>query len=419
MNKHVVLGLLSSVVLTGHVTANSNSSPNPTNTIVGPIIETRALPSANGKYLLFTNGSNFYGYNYREGTNNHRINVFFNGTKGPVNRVTRIEQIVNPGSVTRQLFPAGITNNYILTWNNTNNAVINYRRGVLSYGLRGVPGLSQIFDRPTIIQNPKYGVSISYSGGPQNISGTEDATLGTYTIETYSEEPMLQPKYRVIVDNAQGVTVSENDLQVVRTTNSNRTWRLPFKMFRSAYGGLPNGNYTVNVEVRNFTNNSFLGGASAIGTIRAETTQLGSSITGINTGTTTITVSPNVIPSQIAAARTRLEGLATAEWNRVHNQYNTVLRAAATASNYTHTYNTSNSIAPYRATATITGNSANPSSTTIINNSWTNMSTWLTSNQYAISGRAGTRNFTNSDGVISYRYQFGLGSRDNILSPLD
>lgn len=419
MRKHIVLGMLSSFVLVGQVTANSNTVPNPTNTIVGSIIETRALPSANGKYILATNGANFYGYNYREGTNTHRLNVFFNGTKGPVNRVTKIEQVVNPGAVKRQLFPVAIRNNYILTWNNTNGMVINYRRGVLSYGLRGRPRLTQIFDRPAIVQNPKYEVTVFYSSGPQNISGTEDASLGTYTIETYSETPMLQPKYRVIVDNARGVTVSQNDLQITRTSNSNRTWRLPFKMYRSTYGGLPNGKYTVNIEVRDFSNNSYLGGASAIGEIKAETSQLGSSVLGANTGTATIQVSPNVIPSQIAAAKTRLESLATSEWNKLNTQFNTVVKAAATQTGYSHTYNSSNRVTPYRSTASITGTSANPDSTTIVNNSWTSMSTWLRNNQYTISGRAGTRNLTNSYGVINYRYQFGLGSRGNIVTPIN
>jgi hypothetical protein len=417
MIKQVVLGLLSSVVLAGQVTAST--VPDPTKTIVGSIIETRGLPSANGKYMLFTNGANFYGYNYREGTNTHRINVFFNGTKGPVSTVSRIEQVVNPGNINRQLFPVAITNNYILTWNNTNNMVINYRRGVLSFGQRGIPGLAQIFDKPAVIQNPKYQVSTFYSKGPEDKTTTEDATLGTYTIETYSEAPMVQPKYRVLIDNAQGATVYQSDLQVARTTNVNRTWRVPFKLYRSIYGGLPNGKYTVNVEVRNFANNAFLGGSSATGDIYSETSQLGSSVTGANVGTATVTVSPNVIPSQIAAARGRLETLARAEWNRVNNQFNTVIKAAATATGYAHNYNSSNTVTPYRSSAVITGTSARPSSELLVNNSWTNMSTWLRNNSYTISGRAGTRNITNTDGVISYRYQFGLGSRDNIVTPVN
>jgi len=415
MKKYCVLGLLSSLVLAGQGIA---SSPNPTNTFVGPIIETRGLTAGNAKYIISTNGANFFGYSTKIGTNTHTLRVFFNGTKGPVSNISRIEQTVNPGAINRVLFPVG-TNNYVLTWNSTNNAVINYTGRALSYGFRGTPGLTQVFDRPIMTQEPRYQVSVGYTRGADEFTGTEDATLATYTIETVSDTPFPQPKYRVIIDNAQGETVYQGPIQTITNTNPNRVWRHPFKVYRSTFGGLPNGSYTVNVEVRNTTNNSFLGGASALGEIKAETSQLGSGLTGQALGTAVIEVNPNVIPSQIAAARGRLETLASQEWNRLGTRLNTVVREAASATQYPHNFAITNSIAPYRSTFSFTGNSSSPSAVAIVNNSWTNMSRFLSTNSYSISYRTATRNVTNGDGVISYRYQYGLSSRDNITIPVN
>jgi hypothetical protein len=397
------------------LTTHANVPPADTS-YMGDVIEVHGLPSGNGKYWRWSSDSNTLGWLKRNPDgSSFQLMATFNGPIGLSKSLSSLVLHDTKTGSKQTLLPNTSNTGWVLSWQDSNFNIVNRTSSGLHYGHRGIPYPTVVRERVGVTETPWYRVTTQLTAGAKAPdSQGNGSSLGTYRVSVSSGEN-LKPglNLTVDIDDAQGKTVFTAPMSLkVAPETKEATQDI---VLSGPLATLATGIYTLNVELRG-TKGEFLGGVTTLMDIKSVSQQLGSTITGGNAASASITLNASIPISARPSALFRLEAMARSEFNLISNASRGILYQNLSKHGHRHNISVGEAITSRSLFNPVSGNSTGVDMSSVLNSTQADLFTVLRNQKYTTSTTAGRKVISTPDGLLVINYTWGWKPVNNAVN---
>jgi len=386
----------------------SHANVPPASTPMGDIIEISGLPEANGKYWRWMSGFNELGWlKQNPDGSSFQLIAKYSSTPGLSSTITSLRLFDTRTNTNISLLPSASSKSWVLSWVDSSFTIINRNHMGTYYGQKGIPGPTMVKEATGVVEDPSYDITLNLIKGPSAPSNNgSGSSLGTYQLTLLSNKDLGQGlEFVMDIDDSAGKTVFSRPIGV-KMPAPTREFKQELRL-DGPVAALPNGKYTLNIELRNMAKQrEFLGGTTKVMDIRTSTKNVGSTIVGTNTAGATVVVGRRVPRSEVANATARLESIARFDFTQIANAERSELNKHLSALGHRHTIAIVNSQLPRSLSSTARGHSSSPRIDEVLYKANLDTLGILKRNGYTASGSTARKTYTTRDGTVTINYNY-------------
>jgi len=230
----------------------------PNTSALGQVLDLHGVGEYSGRYIQWAYGSGDWNLGWlrlNPDGSSYQLMAKFRNNANVSRDLTSLFIIDSKTGQKISLLPNTPRTSWVLSWVGPNFLVMNRTSSGLFYGLRGTPSSLQVKETAGVYEEPRFNISADLTKGPQHPAADgRGLSLGTYKIQVSSSKPLLQSDLEILleVDDSKGKTVRSELLRVPPPAAANSTSTSFDLVLGSGYYTLPSGDYTLNLEVRDY-----------------------------------------------------------------------------------------------------------------------------------------------------------------------